>query len=399
MTSDRRRLLMAIYSGGSGPLYDAEIEYLQSADGNQYIDCGFIADQAIDFELLVMRINNAIRWDCGSEEGWSSKIARLLVQENNMTRWRYHTGGADLTQSSNLIGDLTLTVNGREASVTNLYSGNTYSGTGPSGSFVTPGHFLLFAFTLGQAPSLAADSAGSRLKGAVITDGAASLDLIPVRKGTVGYMYDRNSNLLLPNAGTGAFLLGPDKVEEILPEGATAYDYIQSDGTQYIDTGVGNGVASTSLVVDTTAQFLNTTGRYSWAIHGKIINSAVWGLQNNSSNLEVQNPGGFVSVSGWGYSKVRSHFESRQWNTNGTLRSGGNAWTLTSNIFLFTSYLMSNNAYAKLWKTKIVVDNVIVRYFQPCTDANGRAALYDYVTKQYFYGDNGAGNDFTVGND
>ena len=37
------------------------------------------------------------------------------------------------------------------------------------------------------------------------------LDLIPVRKGQVGYMYDRVSGQLFGNAGTGDFILGADK--------------------------------------------------------------------------------------------------------------------------------------------------------------------------------------------
>ena len=36
-------------------------------------------------------------------------------------------------------------------------------------------------------------------------------DFIPVRVGTVGYMYDRVSGQLFGNAGTGAFVIGPDK--------------------------------------------------------------------------------------------------------------------------------------------------------------------------------------------
>lgn len=36
-------------------------------------------------------------------------------------------------------------------------------------------------------------------------------DFIPVRKGTVGYLYDRVSGKLFGNAGTGDFVLGPDK--------------------------------------------------------------------------------------------------------------------------------------------------------------------------------------------
>lgn len=36
-------------------------------------------------------------------------------------------------------------------------------------------------------------------------------DLIPVRVGTTGYMYDKVSGQLFGNSGTGSFMLGPDK--------------------------------------------------------------------------------------------------------------------------------------------------------------------------------------------
>ena len=43
-------------------------------------------------------------------------------------------------------------------------------------------------------------------------DGTNEFDLIPVRKGSFGYMYDRVSGKLYGNAaGTGAFVIGPDK--------------------------------------------------------------------------------------------------------------------------------------------------------------------------------------------
>ena len=36
------------------------------------------------------------------------------------------------------------------------------------------------------------------------------LDMIPVRVGQVGYMYDRVSKTLFGNSGTGSFTLRPD---------------------------------------------------------------------------------------------------------------------------------------------------------------------------------------------
>ena len=37
--------------------------------------------------------------------------------------------------------------------------------------------------------------------------------MIPVRKGNVGYMFDRVSGKLFGNKGTGAFVIGPDITE------------------------------------------------------------------------------------------------------------------------------------------------------------------------------------------
>lgn len=45
----------------------------------------------------------------------------------------------------------------------------------------------------------------------IIQDSAIVIDLIPVRVGQVGYMYDKVSGQLFGNAGTGDFILGNDK--------------------------------------------------------------------------------------------------------------------------------------------------------------------------------------------
>ena len=58
-------------------------------------------------------------------------------------------------------------------------------------------------------------------------NGEIKLDVVAVRKGTVGYLYDRVSGKLFGNAGSGDFIVGPDVVP---------VEYILQTGTQYIDT-------------------------------------------------------------------------------------------------------------------------------------------------------------------
>lgn len=382
--------------------YDAEVEYLESADGGQYIDCGFKATNALSFTFDIYRKSSTTRWDCGSEEGWSAKISRLLIQEGNSSAyWRYASGGVTVTSSNNCIGHLRLSVNGRSVTISNQSSGNSYNGNATAGTFTTPGNFLLFAYTMGTSPQTASATKGIRLKAARITDGNIDLDLIPVRIGQVGYLYDRNSGTLFPNVGTGNFIVGSDVINETLPEGATSYDYLESDGTQYIDTGIGLGVSSSNLIIESQSQFLNGTGAYSWTLFALNTTSgnSYLGFQNNGTTLNIYNPGAYVTQSGWGYSKIRARFEGRQWMTNGTLRNEGNAFNLQSDIIFFTSTSHSNLAKARIWQTKIYVNGVIARDYKPCKDSEGRAAMYDFVTKTYYYGNNASGNDFSVGND
>lgn len=50
-----------------------------------------------------------------------------------------------------------------------------------------------------------------RIYAVQITQGTEIImDLIPVRVGNVGYMYDKVSGNLFGNSGTGSFTLGPD---------------------------------------------------------------------------------------------------------------------------------------------------------------------------------------------
>ena len=45
----------------------------------------------------------------------------------------------------------------------------------------------------------------------MVSKGVSIFDFIPVRVGSIGYMYDRVSGQLFGNSGTGAFIIGPDK--------------------------------------------------------------------------------------------------------------------------------------------------------------------------------------------
>ena len=72
-------------------------------------------------------------------------------------------------------------------------------------------------------------------------------DMIPVRIGTTGYMFNRATGKLHSNLGTGNFILGPD-IDFTIP-GAQRVEYLQFTGTQWIDTGI-HGTQDTYVEID-----------------------------------------------------------------------------------------------------------------------------------------------------
>lgn len=186
--------------------YDAEVEWLQS-DGSAYLDTGikaagnlYIKTYLVDFFVNA----NGSKWPFGGRTSSSSGMFGLLI--NNISKrvfMAYNT-------SSGTIGFNTCTSYPQSA-VVEIGNGNvkigTTSHTYTTATFTSTQNVTLFGLNNGGSQIVAAVKIGPTY----LTDGTNTVDLIPVRVGQVGYMYDRVSGELFGNAGTGAFILGNDK--------------------------------------------------------------------------------------------------------------------------------------------------------------------------------------------
>lgn len=205
--------------------YDAEVEYLEST-GTQWIDTGVVYQNNynIDCNFACSVTGTASRFIFGvygsgfnrqvaasTYSNWSTASAGLYLYKGSL-----HTGVANNAVNNvrlrgmqwNYNGtdyDSPWTFNATEGLTMYLFAGN-YVGTA---SYFFTGR--IYSFKIWDA------------------NGVLVRDYIPVRVGTVGYLYDRVSGQLYGNAGTGAFIVGPD----IVP-----VEYIESHGTEYIDTGL-----------------------------------------------------------------------------------------------------------------------------------------------------------------
>lgn len=68
-------------------------------------------------------------------------------------------------------------------------------------------------------------------------NGVLTKHFVPFRKDGVVCLWEKVSNTFIYNYGTGRLFAGPEKASEV-PEDNTELEYIETSGTQYIDTGV-----------------------------------------------------------------------------------------------------------------------------------------------------------------
>ena len=197
----QRRRAMMMGSGGSLP-YDAEVEYLYGGS-KQYIETGIIPDADTGMMADIKRGNTSDTYIFG------------LRNDSGNTRWcigntlYYGYGGYSGTSPAiptatrievclNYLNDKLFRI---------PYNGHSVQL--PSLSFTPAFNIRLFG-SAGRV-STASKWAGY-IYAAKITQGSnIVMDLIPVRVGTTGYMYDRISGQLFGNDGTGDFGLGNDK--------------------------------------------------------------------------------------------------------------------------------------------------------------------------------------------
>ena len=197
-----------------GRPYDAEIEYLQSnaASGFKIVSNKEFPVQCT-FELKYKIDNILGMYD---QQSYFSRVTTpfrtpSVFMGSRANSWNYKA--IDAKGSEKYL----LKINSRNTNIHTLtvnYENNTTTLDGAQSAFAT-------SFTQYTVPSKihifgAIDSSHLGLYGKIYyfkisKNNQVLLDLIPVRKGNIGYMFDKVSRSILKNTGTGTFILGPDK--------------------------------------------------------------------------------------------------------------------------------------------------------------------------------------------
>ena len=218
MLINQRNALM----GGKRLPYDAEVEYLEST-GTQWIDTGVKKVTTTTIDCLFSLTDTATSAVFGARRAQSGTERCVLF--NLGTSFRFDA----LNQLSFNIAPNTTSIfrfeyDGSNATITDTTTGRVVSGAVNIG---TDGAMDIALFACNTNGTV-----GNYLKGRIYSfkiwdNGVLVHDFIPVRKGTTGELYDRVSGKFAERHGD--FVLGPDVVP---------VEYIESHGTEWIDTGV-----------------------------------------------------------------------------------------------------------------------------------------------------------------
>lgn len=208
--------------------------------------------------------------------------------------------------------------------------------------------------------------------------------------------YDGLSSVTVEAAQGGEGTYGWKKCVSNLPSGYTEVEYIQSSGTQYIDTGFKPN-SNTRLTGDFEILANGSTYRAIFAAREGSL-ARCFSLFVSPQNTFYSNIGGKANIYTFSMSALGRH--SLDVNKN-VVTIDGTSYTHTAESFQHTTttiYLCADNEDGvstlpcdMRWYSCQIYDNgTLVRDFVPCTNASGTVGLYDLVNEE-FYGNAGSG--------
>ena len=191
------------------------------------------------------------------------------------------------------------------------------------------------------------------------------------------------------------------QASSILPSGYTQVDYIQSTGSQYIDTGIN---ADKNLRVEINTAFLNTTSanqtfgaikigtpntRYHILLGGSLIN--IWLNDTSYSLASINGDKHYYDINPLGsYAKCD--------NTTITIPSNISDTGLSFWLFGRNSTGQTYLTAMKLWSCKMYYSGTLVRDFIPCyRNSDNVIGLYDIVNDTFYPNNSSSTIPFTYG--
>ena len=236
------------------PPYARRVEYLEGT-GTQWIDTGVRPADGLSFDLKAALMTS----DTSATESRALFGARAQMSGSNgqcswWTKnnfWFYGWGNNNPTggqvQRNFVVGTpYSIHVDKSGITIDGVRQTTFTVQTAP-----TETSYPIYLYSINNGGELDARWASFRVYGFTIRNGSAPVrSFVPCRILDGGYLWDEVEGKFYGNQGTGDFVLGADVREGVVPtrlnplgvgrrqEGLRKVEYLESTGTQYIDTGI-----------------------------------------------------------------------------------------------------------------------------------------------------------------
>lgn len=357
-----------------------QLEYIEST-GTQYIDTGVFPSNNLKINIKACYTNSNATYMLGSDNAYNAGI-HIRLDSKYIGIFGSTIMNTGVVSQINVPVTITLQNNKISVDGQQKGSGNTQDVSKYSESSI----YVFCTHRGGEAQY----NSSMRLYELQMYDGDTLIrDFIPILdENNVAYLYDKVEKKFYYNSGTGTFNY---KKKDSQNMQLTKVNYIESTGTQYIDTGVKlNQDSKVEMKMAFAEGATNIFGSRTSATQNNftiVFNSSTgvtMDFQNYSNNrLSVDIPVSLDSPIYYSISKDElkigdtvkavqnySSFETPQ--TAYIFDVSGNSWIKTK-------------AKGRLYYCKIYDGDTLVRDFVPVIDGSNIACLYDRVEKKCYY--------------
>ena len=368
-----------------------ELDHIRST-GTQHIDSGIPYDSAkdivIEAECMCSTPPTSFGWDGGGQ-----------IAVNSSGYWYSGSSANVSTVKADVFTKLKMTIQAGASSntVLEITQGNEMQ-------TVTRAHGSIANYAKVNYPLFAVSSSSGGVTGAVVAvkayritvGGTVVRDYVPCLdpSNKVG-LYDTVSKTFFGNEGADYLMPGP--VAD-LPKGYRRLEYIRSNGTEYVNTGLVP-TPNTKIAADVDFLSENTTFNCVFGVGQTTSNQFV--VYRNGSNMVGQ----IYSTKTYTTSGVTNTGRHQVELSNSRFSYGTYSVEVTSESFSYTYplFLFALNsvgtatlhAHQRLYSCLAYENDTLIRLYTPVINENGEFGLYDAITGAFF-GNDGTGM-FTAG--
>lgn len=362
------------------------LDYIES-DGASYIDTGFMPNQdtrmLIDYEVL--DINVAEAHISSARTSGTTPLWTLYTTSALKLATRYGTGAIQTLTEPTGAGRYLFDKNKNILNIDGVQVNEVVYEI-----FSVTSTLTIFARNDGTAVN--AYSKGRLYSYKLYDNDVLIRDYIPVLDSSgVACLYDKVTNQLFYNQGTGSFTAGyktelPAEIE---------LAFLESTCTQYIDTGFKPN-QNTRVVMECKALSIDANGSFPFGTRTTYTSNAyavalmpTQVFYNYGANYQFLN---FTNL----YEKmvIDANMTSATFIANGevaTISLSSTSFTTANNLIIGAFFegntVVTNNSAWRgmIYSCRVYDNNILIRDYIPKTDIQGVPALFDKVSGTYYY--------------